>query len=244
VLRGVELGHVDVDEPDVGIPEGRLRRRREVAVARADADDDVGVGRDAIRGERAGRADGAETRRIVVRKRSLPRLRLADRNPRPLAERAQRIGRLGVDDAAAGDDERPAGAADRVACCGEGGGTSNASAWTSCGNASVTAPVSDGLVSVRIAASAAGMTCSGRSIRSKYRDTGMKQSLTETSPRPGTSSCCRTGSGRRDAKTSPGSSRTGRRFTVASAAPVTMFVAPGPIELVHTNAPNRFSCRA
>ena len=67
----------------------------------------------------------------------------------------------------------------------------------------------------------------------------MKQSLTETSPRPGASSCCSTGSGRRDAKTSPGTSSTGSRLTVASAAPVTMFVAPGPIELVQTSAPSR-----
>ena len=32
---------------------------------------------------------------------------------------------------------------------------------------------------------------------------------------------------------SPGSSSTGSRLIVASAAPVTMFVAPGPIEVVH-----------
>ena len=38
--------------------------------------------------------------------------------------------------------------------------------------------------------------------------------------------------------------RTGSRFTVASAAPVTMFVAPGPIEVVHTIAPRRFFARA
>ena len=36
----------------------------------------------------------------------------------------------------------------------------------------------------------------------------------------------------REAKTSPGRSSTGSRFTVARAAPVIMFVAPGPIELV------------
>jgi hypothetical protein len=31
---------------------------------------------------------------------------------------------------------------------------------------------------------------------------------------------------------------------VASAAPVTMLVAPGPIELVHTSVPSRFRMRA
>ena len=44
--------------------------------------------------------------------------------------------------------------------------------------------------------------------------------------------------------TSPGTSSTGRRLIVASAAPVTMFVAPGPIDDVHTNAPSRFRIRA
>jgi TPP-dependent trihydroxycyclohexane-1,2-dione (THcHDO) dehydratase len=43
---------------------------------------------------------------------------------------------------------------------------------------------------------------------------------------------------------SPGSSSTGSRFTVASAAPVTMFVVPGPIDVVHANVLSRFFCRA
>ena len=40
-----------------------------------------------------------------------------------------------------------------------------------------------------------GQQLLGRSMRSKYRDTGSSESLTETSPRDGTSSCCSTGSG-------------------------------------------------
>ena len=39
---------------------------------------------------------------------------------------------------------------------------------------------------------------------------------------------------------SPGSSNTGTRLIVAPAAPVNMFVAPGPIELVHASVLNRF----
>ena len=46
--------------------------------------------------------------------------------------------------------------------------------------------------------------------------------------------------GARVANTSPGSSSTGSRLIVASAAPVTMFVAPGPIELVHASVDSRF----
>ena len=39
---------------------------------------------------------------------------------------------------------------------------------------------------------------------------------------------------------SPGSSSTGMRLMVASAAPVTMFVAPGPIDVVQANVCSRF----
>jgi hypothetical protein len=45
----------------------------------------------------------------------------------------------------------------------------------------VTAPVSTGSVSTRIAASALEMSCSGRLIRSQKRETGRKQSLTDVS---------------------------------------------------------------
>ncbi len=60
-------------------------------------------------------------------------------------------------------------------------GQSWASACTSCGSASVTAPVSAGSVSTRIAASSADGSCSGRLIRSQNRDTGLNASLTLTS---------------------------------------------------------------
>jgi hypothetical protein len=108
----------------------------------------------------------------------------------------------------------------------------------------VTAPVSTGSVSTRIAWSALEASCSGRSIRSKKRETGRKQSLTDTSSDVGSSSSCRTGLATRVAKWSPGSSSTGRRLIVASAAPVTMFVAPGPIELVHASVCRRLRIRA
>src|SRR5207302_904750 len=74
-------------------------------------------------------------------------------------------------------------------------GYGKASAWTSCGRASVTAPVSAGDVRTRIASGSAAMICSGRLIRSQYRDTGLKQSLTDVSWEPGDSSCCNTDAG-------------------------------------------------
>ena len=94
-------------------------------------------------------------------------------------------------------------------------------------------------MSTRIAASSAAGSCSGRQIRSKNLDTGRRVSLTETSRPPGYSSSCRTGLATRVEKTSPGSSSTGSRLTVASAAPVTRFVAPGPIEVVQAIADSR-----
>ena len=97
----------------------------------------------------------------------------------------------------------------------------------------MTAPVSAGSVSTRIASSAALTSCSGRCTRSKKRETGLKQSLTDSVASCGASSCWSTGWGARVANVSLGSSSTGSRLMVASAAPVTMFVAPGPTEVVH-----------
>ncbi len=83
-------------------------------------------------------------------------------------------------------------------------------------------------------------SCSGRVIRSQYRDTGRKQSFAVMVGSPAFSICCKTGSGRRLAKTSPGSRRTGSRLTCASAAAVTIFVAPGPMEVVQAIIWRRF----
>ena len=114
VLRGVERGDVDVDEPDAVGREQRPRRRREVAPARPDPDDDVGVAGDRVRGRRACGADRAERGRVVVRQRALAGLRLPDRDAGRLDEAPERVGRLAVDDAAAGDDQRPAGRSQQV----------------------------------------------------------------------------------------------------------------------------------
>ena len=81
-------------------------------------------------------------------------------------------------------------------------------------------------------------------MRSKKRQTGRKQSLTLIVASCGASSCWSTGCGVRVANVSPGSSSTGSRLIVASAAPVTMFVAPGPTDDVQANAPSRLRWRA
>jgi hypothetical protein len=98
-------------------------------------------------------------------------------------------------------------------------------------------------VRTRIAASSADGSCSGRLIRSKKRDSGRKASFTETSYDRGSSSSCRTGLATRVANRSLGSSSTGIRLTVARAAPVSMFVEPGPIEAVQAIACSRLRMR-
>ncbi|KQR97106.1 hypothetical protein ASG00_12555 [Microbacterium sp. Leaf351] len=60
----------------------------------------------------------------------------------------------------------------------------------------------------------------------------------------GCSSCCSTGSATRVANVSEGSSRAGRRLVVASAAPVSMFVAPGPTDAAEANVARRRWMRA
>src|SRR5436305_663458 len=76
-------------------------------------------------------------------------------------------------------------------------------------------------------------------MRSQYRDTGFRQSLTPMSWVEGDSSCCSTGATLRRAKISPGKSSTGRRLSVANAAPLTILVAPGPIDDVLANVRRR-----
>jgi hypothetical protein len=56
----------------------------------------------------------------------------------------------------------------------------------------------------------------------------------------GSSSSCSTGAATRVAKMSLGSSRTGIRLTVASAAPVSMLVEPGPMDAVQAIVDSRF----
>ena len=108
----------------------------------------------------------------------------------------------------------------------------------------VTAPVSTGSVSTRSAERATENSCSGRCTRSKNRDTGRKASLTVMPVSWGSSTACRTGSETRVAKVSLGRISAGSRFEVANAAPVIMFVEPGPTDAVLAKVPSRRRIRA
>ena len=113
-LVRVDRRDVEVQEPHARVGEEALRCRREVRPSRADPDDQIRLARHAVRGKGAGRADRAQRERMVVRQRSLPGLRLRDRDPAALGEASQRVGRAAVDDATAGDDERPPGRVDEL----------------------------------------------------------------------------------------------------------------------------------
>jgi hypothetical protein len=64
------------------------------------------------------------------------------------------------------------------------------------------------------------------------------------SPASGLSSSWRTGADTRVAKVPDGSRRTGIRLTVARAAPVSMFVEPGPTDAVQAQVWRRSFWRA
>ena len=81
-------------------------------------------------------------------------------------------------------------------------------------------------------------------MRSKNLDKGLKASFTDIVKSYGCSSCCRTGSATRFAKVSAGKSSTGKRFVVATAAPVSIFVAPGPTDDAHAKVERRRVIRA
>ena len=114
MFRGVERGHVDVDEPDAGCTECGPGRRREIGVAGADPDHDVGLPGEGIRRGVTARADGAGAGRMVVGQRALADIRLCHGNARRVGKGAQRVRGLRVDRAAAAHDQRPPGTPDHL----------------------------------------------------------------------------------------------------------------------------------
>ena len=107
-LAASSAGDVEVDEPHARVLERRPGRRGEVAVAGADADHDVGLAGQRVRHRRAGRPDPADGLRVVPPDRALAGLGVGDRDAGRLGEPAQLLGRLAVDHAATGDEQRPA----------------------------------------------------------------------------------------------------------------------------------------
>ena len=199
-LAASEGGDVDVDEADRRVAEGGPGGGGEVAVAGADPEHHVGLAGDPVRRRwcrccrarraRAGgrtaaspfppgsRRPGCRSPRRRRAARRSPRRRPPRRRPRPAA--AARTGARRPRGPAR-PAPAPAAARARRARRTAPTGQSYASACTSCGSATVTAPISAGSVSTRIAPSNAAGSCSGRQTRSKNRDSGRKASLTDTS---------------------------------------------------------------
>ena len=119
MLRGVERGHVDVDEPNARCTERGAGSGREIGVAGADPDHDICLAGQRVGGGVAGRAHRADRRRMVVRKRALADVRLRHRDACRLDKRTQRVRRLRIDRAAATHDQRPPGTTDHLRGAGE-----------------------------------------------------------------------------------------------------------------------------
>ncbi len=213
---GVVAVDVDRREPHVRVLEQRLRRGREVGQPRPDGEHEVGLADQVVVGRGALQTDAADLPPRLLLHRTLAGHGLQHRDAGRPGEGLQLRGGVGVDDAAAGDDDRLARArraAGRRPATSSGSaigrritqsrsaknsaGKSNAWDWTSWGSDSTTAPVSTGSVSTRIACGSAVSSCSGRLIRSKNRDIGRNASFTVASASTGCCSCCSTGPCRR-----------------------------------------------
>ena len=108
LLARVEGRDVEVDEPHSRMAEGGPGGGGEVGVAGADAEHHVGLARQRVGHGRAGRADTAHGARMVPGQGALAGLRIRHGDAGGLGEAPQRLAGLGVDDAPARDDERPA----------------------------------------------------------------------------------------------------------------------------------------
>jgi len=97
---------VEVEEPHLGVLEQRLRRRGEIGVARADPDDQVGLGGQQVRGQAAGFADPADVQRMAGQHRALARLGFGEGHLEAFGKCLQGRIRPGVLDPAAADDQR------------------------------------------------------------------------------------------------------------------------------------------
>ena len=120
LLGRVEGADVDVHEAHVGVLELRLRRGGEVGVAGADADDEVGFFSQRVGRASAGSTDATHSLRVIPVDSSLAGLRVGHRDAGGTRQGAQLVASLGVDGAAAGNDERLRRRLDGLDGAGEG----------------------------------------------------------------------------------------------------------------------------
>jgi hypothetical protein len=113
VLAGVELADVHGDELDVGMLKGRFRRRREVAEARSDDDNEVRFAGKPVGARGAGDTNRAERLRVIEAQRPFSGHRLDDRDAGFRGEAREHLCGLAVDRSAAGNDDRAPGGAEQ-----------------------------------------------------------------------------------------------------------------------------------
>ena len=106
LLIGIEFGDVNIDHPHVRILKCGLGSCGEIAVPRANRDDQVGMGCQTICGQSSGHSDGTSRLRVIEVKASFPGMRFAHGNSGAGRKLGESFGGLGVDDAAARNDER------------------------------------------------------------------------------------------------------------------------------------------
>ena len=109
VLASVEGLHVQADNSEFRIFEQGLGAGGEILQPRADGHDDIGLRGQSI-GDRCSRhANGADAELEVIRQRRFAGLRYGDRNAVRTGKSSQPVAGLGVEDAAACNDQRSLG---------------------------------------------------------------------------------------------------------------------------------------
>ena len=126
VLEGVQLAHVDADEPHLRMRERAVRHGREVAQARANGDHQVGGAREPVRRRGSRHADPADGQWVIPWDRALAGLRFSDADAGHLGEAPQGVRGFAIEHAAARDDQRRGARSDRV---GRPGDRAGIAAW-------------------------------------------------------------------------------------------------------------------
>jgi hypothetical protein len=114
MLEGVELRDVDPDEADLVVLKRGLRGGREIAQPRADDQHQVRIASQEIRRLRSRGADAAKRQRVRVGQGALSCLRFTHRDAGGIHQSAEGVGRVAVQDAAAGNDQRPPAGANEL----------------------------------------------------------------------------------------------------------------------------------
>src|SRR5207244_6507582 len=100
MFASVKFSDVDVDETDVRVLKGRFRGSGEVRIACANADYQSSVTGENVCPRRASNTNCAHRLRVIIGERSLSGLGFGYRNPCAKGETRERLGGVGINDAA------------------------------------------------------------------------------------------------------------------------------------------------